>query len=30
MLINQLYHTWFERVRQLRPSERVTRLRNFV
>ena len=28
MPINQLYHTWFQRLRQLRPTERVTRLRN--
>ena len=28
MSTNQLYHTWFKRIRQLRPSERVTRLRN--
>ena len=27
MPINQLYHTWFQRLRQLRPTERVTRLR---
>ena len=30
MSINQLYHTWFQRVRQLRPSERITRLRNLA
>ena len=30
MLINRVYHTWFERIRQLRPKERVTRLRNFA
>jgi hypothetical protein len=28
MPINRLYHTWFHRLRQLRPTERVTRLRN--
>ena len=30
MSINHLYHTWFNRVEQLRPSERVTRLRNLA
>ena len=30
MSTNRLYHTWFKRIRQLHPSERVTRLRNFV
>ncbi len=28
MPINQPYHTWFNRIRQLRPHERVTRIRN--
>lgn len=27
---NRLYHTWFEQIRQLRPDERITRVRNFV
>jgi hypothetical protein len=30
MPINHLYDTWFNRVEQLRPGERVTRLRNLV
>ena len=30
MSANHLYHTWFERIRQLRPDERITRLRNLV
>ena len=30
MSTNRLYHTWFERIWQLRPQERVTRLRNLV
>jgi hypothetical protein len=30
MSTNRLYHTWFNRIEQLRPDERVTRLRNFV
>jgi len=30
MSTNQLYHTWFERIKQLRPHERVTRLRTFA
>ena len=30
MSANQLYHTWLERIRQLRPHERITRLRNFA
>lgn len=30
MSTNQLYHTWFKRIRQLRPFERVTRLRNLA
>jgi hypothetical protein len=30
MSINQLYSTWFLRIRQLRPGERVTRVRTFV
>jgi len=30
MSVNRLYHTWLARIRQLRPQERVTRLRNFA
>lgn len=30
MSINHLYHTWFTQIRQLRPQEHLTRLRNFV
>jgi len=30
MSANRLYDTWFQRIRQLRPQERVTRLRNFA
>lgn len=30
MSVNRLYHTWLERIRQLRPEERITRLRNFA
>jgi hypothetical protein len=30
MPINSLYHTWFQRIRELRPSQRVTQVRNFV
>jgi len=30
MSVNHLYHTWMERIRQLRPKERGTRLRNFA
>jgi len=30
MWVNRVYHTWFERIRQQRPEERVTRLRNFA
>ena len=30
MSANRLYHTWFERIRQLLPGERITRLRNFA
>ncbi len=29
-MVNQLYHTWFRRVCQLWPEERVTRLRNLA
>jgi len=30
MPINNLYHTWIMRSRQLRPTERITRIRNFA
>jgi len=30
MPINRLYHTWFCRIRELRPGQRVTQVRNFV
>ena len=30
MPTNQLYHTWMRQICELRPGERVTRLRNFV
>jgi hypothetical protein len=30
MSTNRLYDTWFEQIRQLRPLERITRLRNLV
>jgi hypothetical protein len=30
MSINRLYHTWFNRIEQLRPGERVTRLSNLA
>lgn len=30
MPINKLYHTWNMRIRQLRPTERLTRIRNFT
>lgn len=30
MPINKLYHTWNMRIRQLRPNERVTRIRNIT
>lgn len=30
MSVNQLYHTWLKRIEQLRPFERITRLRNFA
>lgn len=30
MPINMLYHTWFQRIRELRPFQRITQLRNFV
>jgi hypothetical protein len=30
MPTNHLYHTWFQRIRELRPEQRVTQIRNFV
>ena len=30
MPINNLYHTWNMRIRQLQPTERKTRIRNFT
>lgn len=30
MPINKLYHTWIMRIRQLRPNERITRIRNIT
>lgn len=30
MPINRQYHTWFQRIRELRPGQRVTQIRNFV
>jgi hypothetical protein len=30
MPINTLYHTWFQRIRELRPNQRITQTRNFV
>ena len=30
MSVNHLYHTWFKKIEQLRPGERVTRLRNLA
>ena len=30
MPTNRLYHTWMQEICELRPNERVTRLRNFV
>lgn len=30
MSINQLYHTWLIQIRQLRPNERITRVRIFA
>jgi hypothetical protein len=30
MPINRQYHTWFQRIRELRPNQRVTQIRNFV
>jgi hypothetical protein len=30
MPINTLYHTWFQRIQELRPNQRITQVRNFV
>jgi hypothetical protein len=30
MPTNTLYHTWFQRVQDLRPAQRITQVRNFV
>ena len=30
MPINNLYHTWFQRIRELRPKQRITQVRNLV
>jgi hypothetical protein len=30
MPTNSLYHTWFHQIRRLRPSQRITQVRNFV
>jgi hypothetical protein len=30
MPTNQLYHTWFQRIMELRPKQRMTQVRNFV
>lgn len=30
MPTNSLYHTWFQRVQDLRPEQRITQVRNFV
>jgi hypothetical protein len=30
MPTNRLYHTWFQQVRELRPEQRITQIRNFV
>ena len=30
MPINTLYHTWIMEIRQMRPMERITRVRNFA
>ena len=30
MPINELYHTWFMKIKQLQPTERITRIRNFA
>jgi hypothetical protein len=30
MPINRQYHTWIQRIRELRPGQRITQVRNFV
>jgi hypothetical protein len=30
MPTNELYHTWFQRIRELRPAQRITQVRNFT
>jgi hypothetical protein len=30
MPISSLYHTWFRRIQELRPGQRITQVRNFV
>jgi hypothetical protein len=30
MPINSLYHTWFQRIQELRPDQRITQIRNFA
>jgi len=30
MPTNHLYHTWIQRIRELRPDQRITQIRNFV
>jgi hypothetical protein len=30
MPINELYHTWMQRICELRPSQRLTQVRGFV
>jgi len=30
MLTNKLYHTWIQRIRELRPNQRITQIRNFA
>jgi hypothetical protein len=30
MPTNTLYHTWFQRIQELRPKQRITQVRNFV
>jgi hypothetical protein len=30
MPINQYYHTWIQRIRELRPGQRITQVRNFT
>jgi hypothetical protein len=30
MSVNRIYHTWVERIKQLRPKERVSRVKNMA